>query len=123
MQNLHFRLTSVAQKRRCFKLLLSKDKQLTWFVEIYIEKESATSACKLKFKRENGQIRIKLVIAIAKCQRAMILPIHHFHIDHNAPCLAPKILYNHCFQFLLGITVIPREIQDNGYTKFEGGGG
>ena len=92
-------------------------------MEIYIEKESATSACKLKFKRENGQKRIKLVIAIAKCQRAMILPIHHFHIDHNAPCLAPKILYNHCFQFLLGITVIPREIQDNGYTKFEGGGG
>ena len=24
----------------------------------------------------------------------------------------PKILYNRCFQFLLGITVVPREIQD-----------
>ena len=23
-----------------------------------------------------------------------------------------------CFQFLLGITVLPREIQDNGYDKF-----
>ena len=23
-----------------------------------------------------------------------------------------------CFQFLLGITVLPREIQDNGYEKF-----
>ena len=23
-----------------------------------------------------------------------------------------------CFQFLLGITVLPREIQDNGYQKF-----
>ena len=46
--------------------------------------------------------------------------IHHFHIDHNAPCLPPKILHNHCFQSLLGITVITREIQDNGYAKFCG---
>ena len=39
-------------------------------------------------------------------------------IDCNAPCspLPPKkILHDHCFQFLLGITVIPREIIDNGY--------
>ena len=43
-------------------------------MEIFIEKESATSACKLKFKRGNGQIRIKLAIAIAKGQRAKILP-------------------------------------------------
>ena len=32
----------------------------------------------------------------------------------------PKILQNHCFQFLLGITVVPKEIQDNGYAKFWG---
>ena len=38
-------------------------------------------------------------------------------IDHNAPS---KILHNHCFQFLLGITVVLIEIQDNGYTKFWG---
>ena len=44
--------------------------------------------------------------------------IHYFHIDHNALCLPTKILHNYCFQFLLGITVIPREIQDNGYAKF-----
>ena len=36
--------------------------------------------------------------------------IHHFHIDHNAPCLPPKIL---------GITV-SREIEDTGYGKFVG---
>ena len=38
----------------------------------------------------------------------------------------PQILHNLCFQFLLGITVVPREIQDNGYAIFlggEGGGG
>ena len=32
----------------------------------------------------------------------------------------PKILHNYCFQFLLGITVVPREIEDNGYVKFWG---
>ena len=41
------------------------------------------------------------------------------------PCLPPPPLQkkwrrNHCFQFLLGITAIPREIQDNGYVKFWG---
>ena len=24
--------------------------------------------------------------------------IHHLHIDHNVPCLPPKILHNHCFK-------------------------
>ena len=28
------------------------------------------------------------------------------------------ILHNHCFQFLLGIAVVPREIEDNGYALF-----
>ena len=36
------------------------------------------------------------------------------------PCLAPQIFHTHCFQFLLGITVVPREIEDNGYEKFFG---
>ena len=39
--------------------------------------------------------------------------IHHFPIDHNAPCLPPKILHNHCnydLRFLVGRlkTAIPR---------------
>ena len=32
----------------------------------------------------------------------------------------PQILHNHCFQFLLGIAVLPREIEDDGYAKFWG---
>ena len=36
--------------------------------------------------------------------------IDYFHIAHNTPCLPPKILHNHCFQFLLGIAA--REIED-----------
>ena len=30
----------------------------------------------------------------------------------------PQILHNLCFSFLLGITVVPREIEDNGYAHF-----
>ena len=52
-------------------------------------------------------------------------------MDQNAPCLppptpSPQILYNCSFQFLLGITVVPREIKDSGYSNFFfffGGGG
>ena len=49
--------------------------------------------------------------------------IHHFHIDHNAPYLPPPpppILHHRCFQFLLGIAVVRREIEDDGYAKFCG---
>ena len=39
----------------------------------------------------------------------------------------PKILHNHCFQIIQCITVVPREIENNGYAKFfvvvVGGGG
>ena len=31
--------------------------------------------------------------------------IWHFHIDHNAACLLLQILHNHCFQFLLGVSI------------------
>ena len=31
----------------------------------------------------------------------LFLSSHQFHIDHNALCLPSKILYNHCFRFLL----------------------
>ena len=50
----------------------------------------------------------------------IVLPFTSFHIEHNAPCPPPppaKRLHNHCFQFLLGITVAPRAIKDNGYAK------
>ena len=34
--------------------------------------------------------------------------------------LSPKILHNLCFVFLLGITVVQREIKDNVYSNFWG---
>ena len=46
--------------------------------------------------------------------------IRDFHISHSAPYLPPKILHNLCFSFLLGITAVPREIENNTYVKFWG---
>jgi len=48
--------------------------------------------------------------------------IRHFHISHNAPYLPLKIFHNLCFSFLLGITAVLREIENNAYTKFWGVG-
>ena len=47
----------------------------------------------------------------------------HLHIIHKALYLPPKILLNLCFSLLLGITAIPREIENNACAKFEGGVG
>ena len=38
-------------------------------------------------------------------------------IHHCVPPAQKKILHYHCFQFLLGITVVPREIKDSGHAK------
>ena len=46
--------------------------------------------------------------------------IRHLHISHNTPCLPPTILHNLCSSFLLGITAIPKEIENNAYAKFWG---
>ena len=46
--------------------------------------------------------------------------IRHLHISHNAPYLLPKILHNLCFSFLLGITAVPRESENNAHAKFWG---
>ena len=32
----------------------------------------------------------------------------------------PKILHNHCLQFLLGVKMAPRETENNAYAKFWG---
>ena len=38
------------------------------------------------------------------------------------PTPPPKILNNLCFSFLLGIATVSREIENNAYAKFRGGG-
>ena len=47
-------------------------------------------------------------------------PIGHFGKYHNILCLSPQILHKHCFQFLLGLTIVPREYKNNAYAKFGG---
>ena len=49
---------------------------------------------------------------------SFVIVIHHFHIDHNTPCLLLKILHNRCFLFLLGQLCYP-----GGIGKGDGGGG
>ena len=46
--------------------------------------------------------------------------IGHFAKYHNNLCLCPQILHKHCFQFLLGLTVVPRENKNNSHAKFGG---
>ena len=49
----------------------------------------------------------RLLLVPAKSQRVFLL--------------SNKTLHNLWFQFLLGISVVPRENEDNGYAKFGGG--
>ena len=51
----------------------------------------------------------RLLLVPAKSQRVFLL--------------SNKTLHNLWFQFLLGISVVPRENEDNGYAKFGVGGG
>ena len=48
------------------------------------------------------------------------LLIDHFGKYHNILCLSPQILHKHCFQFLLGLTTVPRENKNNAYAKIWG---
>ena len=41
------------------------------------------------------------------------------HLIYPPPPI-PKILHNLCFSTLLGITAVPREIENNAYAKFWG---
>ena len=42
------------------------------------------------------------------------------HLIYPPPPPTPQILHNLCFSTLLGITAIPREIENNAYAKFWG---
>ena len=46
--------------------------------------------------------------------------IGHFGKYHYTLCLSPQILHKHCFQFLSGLTMAPRENKNNTYAKFGG---
>ena len=43
----------------------------------------------------------------------LIIYIRHLYISCNTPCSPPKTLHNICFSFPLGITAVPREVENN----------
>ena len=50
----------------------------------------------------------------------VVYPIGHSEKYHNTICLSPQILHKHCYQFLLGLTMVPRENKNNAYVKLWG---
>ena len=44
--------------------------------------------------------------------------IRHLQMALKTPCLPPRTLQNLCLSFLLGITVVLREMKNNAYPKF-----
>ena len=68
-------------------------------------------------------VALSCSLAIRKRRPIWKEPICHLYTSHNTPYLPSKILHNLCFSFLLGITAVPREIENNAYAKFWGGGG
>jgi len=46
--------------------------------------------------------------------------IRYFHIPIIHVVYPPKVLHKHCFQFLLGFTIVPRELENNTSAKFWG---
>ena len=62
----------------------------------------------LKIDTINDKISIFLnpcfcvAVKVSKGLSEMLHGIHHFHIDHNAPCLPSNLLLNQCLRFPLG---------------------
>ena len=82
-----------------------------------------TGATKFKYERksEKNSGRNSKMTPSCKCLlTGRKQYIRLLHISTNAPYLPPKILHNLCCSFLLGITAIPREIENNAYAKFGG---
>ena len=73
-----------------------------------------------RVQKHGNSLHLTKIKGFFRPDRNISLHIHHFYMDHNNPFFSPKILHNLCFQFLLGITVVAKEIEDNGYAKFWG---
>ena len=57
---------------------------------------------------------------VSDCAETLEKVIGHFGKYHNTLRLSPQILHKHCFQFLLGLTMVPIENKNNAYVKFGG---
>ena len=66
---------------------------------------------------------IELLVGLLNCCVVIELTKKPFsHAPLFTPSPPPQILQNHRFQFLLGNTVVIREVEDNGHIIFGGRG-
>ena len=63
--------------------------------------------------------RLKIILNSVTFERQAII-LGHFGKYHNTLCLSPQMFHKHCFQFLLGLTMVPRENKNNAHAKFGG---
>ena len=75
---------------------------------------------KQKSQKTLGTRLRKSLFSLKQMDANQVGDIRHFAISHNASYLPLKILHSLCFSFLLGITAVPREIENKGYAEFLG---
>ena len=71
---------------------------------VHKRKEIAPGKCFYTSCRQSDKMNVQISTEYKFMRNAawFVFHIHQFHIDHNAPCLLPKILHNHYLRFLLG---------------------
>jgi len=79
------------------------------------------SSCEM-YKNQKGSCKAwkLLLLNMQICDLPVLVVIGHFGKYHNTLCLSPQILLKHCFQFLLGLPMVPRENKNNAHAKFGG---
>ena len=66
-------------------------------------------------------MNVSLVFVFISTGRSITHAVNRYlYISHNTPCLLPKLLHNFCLKLFLGISVVPRETEDNAFEKFGG---
>ena len=97
---------------------------------VWLQVPSSSSSAILLLARVTPRVQVYFLANVRHVQWAIpqipneglafIQVIGHFAKYHDTLCLSPKILHKHCFQFLLGLTLVPRENKDSAYAKFGG---
>ena len=59
-------------------------------------------------------------VVLEMCNTLQEVKMSHVDVavQSNTLCLCPQILQKHCFQFLLGLTIVLRENKNNAYAKW-----
>ena len=89
--------------KHAIAVLIKVQFALTWFL----------TSCKISFQYIILKQKLRGAYICVGWGGGGVGVIHNVHISHNAPYLPPKILHNLCFSFLLSITAISREIENN----------